>query len=68
MQRTPSQWHGDESDSDQVERERVGSEMMADLRASRESPSEFRAAEERENERWRRMRRRMNVVVFMAGL
>lgn len=50
-----------------MERERVGSEVMADLRARRESPSEFRENEERENERFI-MRTKMNVVVcFMVA-
>lgn len=67
VQLTPSQWQGEESDSDQVERERVGSEETADLRARRERPSELRA-EEREKERNRRRKRRENVSVIMAEL
>ena len=42
VQAIPGQWHGVESDSDHLSRERVGSDSMAALRARRERPSGLR--------------------------
>uniref|UniRef100_A0A7C8YP15 Uncharacterized protein n=1 Tax=Opuntia streptacantha TaxID=393608 RepID=A0A7C8YP15_OPUST len=52
VHRTPTQLHGDASDSDHVAKERVGSAVTADFKARRERPSEL-SPDEREKQRVR---------------